>query len=90
MKVGDLTEIGERGINLSGGQKARISLARAIYADKDIMLMDDPVSALDTDVRKKIFDKVFKSLLAQKTQILVTHAVEFLHLADKVIVMDAG
>lgn len=90
MKVGDLTEIGERGINLSGGQKARISLARAIYADKDIMLMDDPVSALDTDVRKKIFDKVFKGLLAQKTQILVTHAVEFLHLADKVIVMDAG
>ena len=90
MKVGDLTEIGERGINLSGGQKARISLARAIYADKDIMLMDDPVSALDTDVRKKIFDKVYKGLLAQKTQILVTHAVEFLHLADKVIVMDAG
>ena len=90
MKVGDLTEIGERGIKLSGGQKARISLARAIYADKDIMLMDDPVSALDTDVRKKIFDKVYKGLLAQKTQILVTHAVEFLHLADKVIVMDAG
>jgi len=44
---GDLTEIGEKGINLSGGQKARISLARAVYADSDIMFMDDPISALD-------------------------------------------
>lgn len=52
---GDLTEIGERGINISGGQKARISLARAVYSDADIMLMDDPLSALDANVRKKIF-----------------------------------
>jgi ABC-type bacteriocin/lantibiotic exporter with double-glycine peptidase domain len=52
LKSGDLTEIGERGINLSGGQKARISLARAVYAQKDIVLMDDPISALDAHVRK--------------------------------------
>lgn len=52
---GDMTEIGERGINLSGGQKARISLARAVYQDKDIILLDDPISALDVHVRKEIF-----------------------------------
>lgn len=56
LKGSDLTEIGERGINLSGGQKARISLARAVYADKDIVLMDDPISALDANVRRKIFE----------------------------------
>jgi ABC-type bacteriocin/lantibiotic exporter with double-glycine peptidase domain len=52
---GDLTEIGEKGINLSGGQKARIGLARAVYSDKSIILMDDPISALDANVKKKIF-----------------------------------
>ena len=56
---GDLTEIGERGVNLSGGQKARVSLARAVYADRDIILMDDPISALDSNVRKKIFKRGF-------------------------------
>ena len=56
---GDLTEIGEKGINLSGGQKARVSLARAVYANKDLILMDDPISALDANVKKKIFQNVF-------------------------------
>lgn len=55
MDDSDLTEIGEKGINLSGGQKARVGLARAVYANKDIILMDDPVSALDAQVKKKIF-----------------------------------
>ena len=55
---GDLTEIGEKGINLSGGQKARLSIARAVYCDRDIILMDDPLSALDAHVKKKIFDQV--------------------------------
>ena len=55
LPAGDMTEIGEKGINLSGGQKARISLARAVYANNDIVLMDDPISALDANVRKKIF-----------------------------------
>jgi len=58
LKGGDLTEIGEQGINLSGGQKARVSIARAVYSNKDIVLMDDPLSALDAHVKKKIFDKV--------------------------------
>jgi len=59
LKGGDLTEIGEKGINLSGGQKARISLARAVYANNDIILMDDPISALDSHVKHKVFDHVF-------------------------------
>jgi len=50
-----LTEIGERGINLSGGQKARVSLARAVYSDKDLILLDDPLSALDANVKKEVF-----------------------------------
>jgi len=58
LEGGDLTEIGEQGVNLSGGQKARISIARAIYANSDIVLMDDPLSALDAHVKKKIFDEV--------------------------------
>ena len=74
---GDLTEIGEKGINLSGGQKARVSLARAVYSNTDIILMDDPVSALDSNVKKSIFENLFLSELKDKTRILVTHAVEF-------------
>ena len=58
MTAGDMTEIGAKGINLSGGQKARISMARAIYSGADIMLMDDPISALDVHVRKQIFTQV--------------------------------
>jgi ABC-type bacteriocin/lantibiotic exporter with double-glycine peptidase domain len=79
---GDLTEIGEKGINLSGGQKARVGLARAVYADRDLILMDDPISALDANVKKKIFKSVFMKKFAKKTRILVTHAIDFLHLVD--------
>jgi len=75
---GDETLIGEKGINLSGGQKARISLARAAYSDADIYLMDDPLSALDSHAKKNIFQNLFLDFLKDKTRILVTHAVDFL------------
>jgi len=87
---GDLTEIGEKGINLSGGQKSRISLARAVYADRNIILMDDPVSALDANVKRKVFEKVFMDALKGKTLVLVTHAVDFIDKADRIIVMESG
>ena len=73
MPRSDLTEIGEKGINISGGQKARLSLARAIYSDADIYLFDDPLSALDAKVSKKIFKEAIKGFLKGKTILLVTH-----------------
>jgi ATP-binding cassette, subfamily C (CFTR/MRP), member 1 len=87
---GDLTEIGEKGINLSGGQKARVSLARAVYADRDIILMDDPVSALDSNVKKKVFEQVFMDELRDKTRVLVTHAVDFIDKVDRIVIMESG
>ena len=54
---GDLTLVGERGVTLSGGQKARVNLARAVYHEADIYLLDDPLSAVDTAVGKQLFDE---------------------------------
>lgn len=87
LPAGDNTEIGEKGINLSGGQKARIGLARSVYQDQDILLFDDPISALDSHVKKDIFHQVFQGFLKDKTRILITHAVDFIHLVDRVIVI---
>ena len=88
--AGDLTEIGEKGINLSGGQKARVSLARAVYKRPEVILMDDPVSALDAHTRIEVFEQVFCGLLKDSTRVLVTHAVDFVHLADRIVIMDKG
>lgn len=72
-KKGADTVIGERGINISGGQKARISLARAVYSEADIYLLDDPLSAVDPQVANDIFEKCIKQELSNKLVILVTH-----------------
>jgi len=91
---GDETEIGERGINLSGGQKARVSLARAVYQQCDIYLLDDPLSAVDSHVGRHIYEEVIgpKGMLAGKTRLLVTHAVSYLSGGgfDSVVVMKGG
>jgi ATP-binding cassette subfamily C (CFTR/MRP) protein 1 len=87
---GDMTEIGEKGINLSGGQKARVAIARALYANRDIYLFDDPISALDAHVGQKVMERCITGLLKEKTRILVTHAVQYFHLMDKIIFMDEG
>uniref|UniRef100_A0A6Q2ZP50 ATP-binding cassette, sub-family C (CFTR/MRP), member 12 n=1 Tax=Esox lucius TaxID=8010 RepID=A0A6Q2ZP50_ESOLU len=76
LPYGDQTEIGERGLNLSGGQKQRISLARAVYSDKDIFLLDDPLSAVDAHVGKHIFEECIKKTLKGKSIILVTHQLQ--------------
>ena len=92
LPAGDETEIGEKGINLSGGQKQRVSLARAVYSDNDIILMDDPLSAVDTHVGKHIFEQVIgpKGMLKNKTRILVTQKITLLPLVDNIIVMVDG
>ena len=87
---GDLTEIGEKGVNLSGGQKARISLARAMYCDNDIYILDDPISALDAHVGKNIMHNCIISYLKQKTRILVTHALQYTSFADRIYYMQNG
>jgi ABC-type multidrug transport system fused ATPase/permease subunit len=70
--------IGEKGINISGGQKARISLARAIYSDADIYLLDDPLSAVDPAVASSIYNECIQNALKDKLVILVTHQLQFL------------
>ncbi|CAF4588635.1 unnamed protein product [Rotaria sp. Silwood1] len=80
------------GVNLSGGQKARISLARCLYADADLYLLDDPFAAVDPKVAKKIFDQCIgpRSLLRGKTRILVTHQTHFLVEADQMMALTDG
>jgi len=90
LQAKDMTEIGERGINLSGGQKQRISIARAVYADRDIVLLDDPLSAVDAHVGKALFENVILNMLHDKTRILVTHQTQYLSKADKILYVDNG
>eukprot|EP01039_Chlorochromonas_danica_P003955 gene3955-4327_t len=84
------TQIGEKGINLSGGQKARVALARAVYRDADIYLLDDPLSAVDAHVAQFLFHECVRRALAGKTRILVTHHVHLLPHCDRVIVLVDG
>jgi len=86
----DETEIGEKGVNLSGGQKARVALARAIYANSDIYLLDDPLSAVDAHVGKFILQECLTGLLREKTRILVTHKIESLKYVDYIYIFKAG
>ncbi|POS75365.1 ABC transporter [Diaporthe helianthi] len=87
---GDATEIGERGITISGGQKQRLNIARAIYFDADIILMDDPLSAVDAHVGRHIFDNAILGLLKDKCRILATHQLWVLNRCDRIIWMDQG
>ncbi|KAH0969125.1 hypothetical protein GBA52_029013, partial [Prunus armeniaca] len=85
MEFGDQTEIGERGINLSGGQKQRIQLARAVYQNCDIYLLDDVFSAVDAHTGSEIFKECVRGVLKNKTVLLVTHQVDFLHNVDLIL-----
>ena len=87
---GDETFIGERGIVLSGGQKARVSLARALYYDADIYLLDDPLSAVDLHVAKHLFKNAIKDFLKNKTVILITHQLNYIKHTDKVLFIKDG
>uniref|UniRef100_A0A8C5BEN1 Cystic fibrosis transmembrane conductance regulator n=1 Tax=Gadus morhua TaxID=8049 RepID=A0A8C5BEN1_GADMO len=87
---GDLTLIGDRGATLSGGQKARVNLARAVYQDADIYLLDDPLSAVDGEVGRHLFEKCICGILKDKPRILVTHQLQYLKVADQILVLKEG
>ncbi|KAK3104315.1 ATP-binding cassette transporter yor1, partial [Teratosphaeriaceae sp. CCFEE 6253] len=84
---GDLTEIGERGITVSGGQKQRLNIARAIYFNADIVLMDDPLSAVDAHVGRHIMDNAICGLMRDKCRVLATHQLHVLHRVDRIVWM---
>ena len=93
LKHGENTMLGENGAALSGGQQARISLARALYSDRDIFLLDDPLAAVDRMVAKKLFDEAINDFLIKKhrkTVLLATHQIDYLGKCHKVLVLDEG
>ncbi|KAJ8072221.1 hypothetical protein PM082_015779 [Marasmius tenuissimus] len=91
LPAADLTEIGEKGINLSGGQKQRVNVARALYRNADVLLLDDPLSAVDAHVGKSLFHNAILPLVAaKKTVVLVTHARHFLSYCDHIYTMSDG
>ncbi|KAJ2820688.1 hypothetical protein IWW50_004958, partial [Coemansia erecta] len=89
---GDMTEIGEKGINLSGGQKARVSLARAVYARADVYILDDPLAAVDAHVGKHIFTHVLgpQGMLKSRARILITNAVQYLSNVAHIVMLHEG
>uniref|UniRef100_A0A670YSF0 Cystic fibrosis transmembrane conductance regulator n=1 Tax=Pseudonaja textilis TaxID=8673 RepID=A0A670YSF0_PSETE len=86
----DDTVLGEGGITLSGGQRARISLARAVYKDADLYLLDSPFGYLDMLTEKEIFKSCVCKLIVNKTRILVTSKLEHLKIADKILILHGG
>uniref|UniRef100_A0A182LVG5 ABC transporter domain-containing protein n=1 Tax=Anopheles culicifacies TaxID=139723 RepID=A0A182LVG5_9DIPT len=86
MPAGDGTEIGERGLKLSGGQRQRIAIARALYSSANVVILDDPLSALDNEVAMDVFENGVHRMLARqkRTIILVTQKVQLVHRADNV------
>nr|XP_023018987.1 probable multidrug resistance-associated protein lethal(2)03659 [Leptinotarsa decemlineata] len=87
---GDRTLVGERGVTLSGGQKARINLARAVYKEADIYLLDDPLSAVDARVGKQLFEECISGYLKTKCVILVTHQLQYLKNANCIYLLKDG
>lgn len=90
LPAGDLTFVGESGACLSGGQKSRINLARAVYRKADIYLLDDPLAAVDNAVSKEIFEKCIKKFLKDKICLLITHQHQCIKASDRVIYFNNG
>jgi len=90
LEKGDLTEIGERGINLSGGQKQRISIARAAYSNAEIIILDDPMSALDPEVARLLFKECIVDFMSGRTRLLATNQLQFLQSCDSVVALGNG
>ena len=82
--------LGAKGINVPPGMKAKISLARAIYQDADIYLLDDPLSAVNTNMANLIFNQAIKGPLANKCVVLVTQQLQFLKQVENILVLQKG
>ncbi|XP_018565523.1 probable multidrug resistance-associated protein lethal(2)03659 isoform X2 [Anoplophora glabripennis] len=87
---GDQTLVGDRGTTLSGGQRARINLARAVYKEADIYLLDDPLSAVDTHVGRQLFDDCVCGYLKDKCVVLITHQLQYLRKVETIYLIDDG
>ncbi|XP_072498338.1 ATP-binding cassette sub-family C member 10 isoform X1 [Notamacropus eugenii] len=87
---GDQTEVGEKGVTLSGGQRARIALARAVYQENKLYLLDDPLAAVDADVANHLLHKCILGILGHTTRLLCTHRTEYLEQADVVLLLEGG
>lgn len=87
---GDQTIIGDKGVNVSGGQRARIAIARALYQDKNLIIMDDPLSALDVNVGDTIFRQTILQQLHGKTRLIAIHNISYLKYFDKILFLDKG
>ncbi|KAJ8338552.1 hypothetical protein SKAU_G00375180 [Synaphobranchus kaupii] len=90
LPYGDMTEIGERGANLSGGQRQRVSLARALYSERPILLLDDPLSAVDARVGAELFYSAIRGSARNRTVLFVTHQLQYLAECDEVLLMKDG
>lgn len=92
LNKGDQTEVGEKGISLSGGQKARLALARAVYSGADVYLLDDTLSAVDEHVGKHLMDHVLgpQGLLQSKTRILATNSIKVLGISNCIHLVSDG
>uniref|UniRef100_A0A384C6X0 ATP-binding cassette sub-family C member 10 n=2 Tax=Ursus maritimus TaxID=29073 RepID=A0A384C6X0_URSMA len=90
LPAGDQTEVGEKGVTLSGGQRARIALARAVYQEKELYLLDDPLAAVDAEVASHLLHRCLLGVLSRTTRLLCTHRTEYLEKADVVLLMEAG
>ncbi|KAK9692619.1 hypothetical protein K7432_014250 [Basidiobolus ranarum] len=87
---GEHTIIGERGVTLSGGQRARVALARAVYQRADLYILDDPLSAVDPHVGYKMFNECIQGFLKNKAVILATHQLQYVKDCDSVMVLESG
>nr|CAI5864659.1 unnamed protein product [Callosobruchus analis] len=90
LPYGDKTIVGDRGVSLSGGQRARINLARAVYKEADIYLLDDPLSAVDTHVGRELFENCISEYLKDKIVVLVTHQLQYLQNLEHVLYLENG
>ncbi|XP_060988980.1 ATP-binding cassette sub-family C member 4-like isoform X2 [Dama dama] len=90
LKERDLTVTGDGGTPLSEGQKARVSLARAVYQDADIYLLDDPLSAVDAEVSRHLFEQCIHQALKEKITVLVTHQLQYLEDTSQILILQDG